>query len=172
MRGADVVVTATAAREPIVQREWFADGVHINAVGSSIPTTRELDGATVAAATLFVDRRESTVNEAGDYLMAVNEGAIAGADHITAELGEVFVGHAPGPHLAGGDHALQVARHRDGGSRRGRGRPPQGAGAGSRLRGAVLISLEAIRQAREALAGTAVRTPLVRLRSTRPPRSG
>ena len=46
---ADVIVTATTAREPIVERGWFAPGAHINAVGSSIPTTRELDGATVGA---------------------------------------------------------------------------------------------------------------------------
>ncbi|MGZ8635204.1 MAG: ornithine cyclodeaminase family protein, partial [Solirubrobacteraceae bacterium] len=91
VRGADVVVTATAAAEPIVQREWFADGAHINAVGSSIPRTRELDGATVAACTLFVDRRESTENESGDFLLAVKEGAVS-PDHITAELGEVFAG--------------------------------------------------------------------------------
>ena len=61
-------MTATSAREPIVAREWLADGAHVNAVGSSIPTARELDTATMAAAALFVDRRESTVNEAGDYL--------------------------------------------------------------------------------------------------------
>ena len=69
VRGADVVVTVTSSREPIVRREWLADGAHVNAVGSSIPTTRELDTATMAAAALFVDRRESTLNEAGDYLL-------------------------------------------------------------------------------------------------------
>ena len=40
----------------------------MNAVGSSIPTTRELDTETMRDAALFVDRRESTVNEAGDFL--------------------------------------------------------------------------------------------------------
>jgi alanine dehydrogenase len=95
VRGSDVVVTATAAPTPIVQREWFAEGAHINAVGSSIPRTRELDGATVAASTLFVDRRESAENEAGDLLLAVQEGSV-GSDHIAAELGEVFAGLHPG----------------------------------------------------------------------------
>ncbi|HEU5212839.1 MAG TPA: ornithine cyclodeaminase family protein [Gaiellaceae bacterium] len=95
VRGSDVVVTATAAETPIVQRPWFADGTHINAVGSSIPRTRELDGATVAASTLFVDRRESAENEAGDFLLAVKEGTVS-PDHITAELGEVFAGMHPG----------------------------------------------------------------------------
>jgi ornithine cyclodeaminase/alanine dehydrogenase-like protein (mu-crystallin family) len=95
VRGADVVVTATAAREPIVERDWLADGAHINAVGSSIKTTRELDTATVAASSLFVDRRESTLNEAGDYLFPLQEGAI-GPDHIKAEIGEVLVGAVEG----------------------------------------------------------------------------
>ncbi len=95
VRGADVVVTATAAREPIVERGWLAEGAHVNAVGSSIPTTRELDTQTMADAALFVDRRESTVNEAGDFLFPKREGAI-GPDHIRAELGEVLIGAAEG----------------------------------------------------------------------------
>jgi ornithine cyclodeaminase/alanine dehydrogenase-like protein (mu-crystallin family) len=96
VRGADIVVTATSSREPVVRREWLSDGVHINAVGSSIAAARELDGATVAAASLFVDRRESTVNESGDYLFALREGAIAGPEHIRAELGEILTGSARG----------------------------------------------------------------------------
>ena len=95
VRGADVVVTVTAAREPIVRREWLADGAHVNAVGSSIPTTRELDTATMAAAALFVDRRESTLNEAGDYLFPMREGAI-GPEHIRGEIGELLIGAAEG----------------------------------------------------------------------------
>lgn len=95
VRGADVVVTVTSAREPIVERGWLAPGTHVNAVGSSIPTARELDSATIAAAALFVDRRESTVNESGEYLRAVEEEGI-GPDHIRAELGEVLVGSNDG----------------------------------------------------------------------------
>jgi ornithine cyclodeaminase len=93
--GADVVCCCTSAREPILRREWLSQGAHVNAVGSSVPTTRELDSATVAAATLVVDRRESTEHEAGDYLMPLQEGAI-GPDHIAAELGEVLTGAHPG----------------------------------------------------------------------------
>jgi len=95
VRGAEIIVTATTAAEPIIQRDWIAPGAHINAVGSSIPTTRELDTATIAAARLFVDRRESTLNEAGDYLFAMREGAI-GPDHIRAELGELLLGTQAG----------------------------------------------------------------------------
>ena len=93
--GAEIVCTTTSATEPIVEHRWLASGAHVNAVGSSIPTTRELDTETVAASSLFVDRRESTLNEAGDYLIPAAEGAI-GPDHIKAELGEVLVGTHPG----------------------------------------------------------------------------
>ena len=98
LRGADVVVTATTSTEPIVRREWLAPGAHVNAVGSSIPTARELDAETIAAAALFADARESMVNEGGDYLFAVREAGI-GADHIRAELGEILIGSKEGRRL-------------------------------------------------------------------------
>jgi ornithine cyclodeaminase/alanine dehydrogenase-like protein (mu-crystallin family) len=93
--GADVVCTCTTAREPIVRRDWLAPGAHVNAVGSSIPSTRELDGETVADATVFVDRRESAEYEAGDLLLAASEGAFA-LDRVAAELGDVLAGAHPG----------------------------------------------------------------------------
>jgi len=93
--GADVVCACTSAREPVVSLDLLAPGAHVNAVGSSIPTTRELTSELVAAASLFVDRRVSTLNEAGDYLFAVAEQGI-GPDHIRAELGELLEGVHPG----------------------------------------------------------------------------
>jgi len=95
LREADVVVTTTTAREPIVEHAWLAPGTHVNAVGSSIPVTRELDGATMAAARIVVDARESALNESGDVLLAMREGALA-EDVALAELGEVLSGTAPG----------------------------------------------------------------------------
>lgn len=95
VRRADVVVTATSSAEPVLRREWLKEGAHINAVGACFPHTRELDSATVANATLVVDSRESAVNESGDYLIPLAEGAI-GDDHIAAELGEVLTGAHPG----------------------------------------------------------------------------
>jgi ornithine cyclodeaminase len=91
LRDADVVCTCTSAREPILERGWLKSGAHVNAVGSSVPSARELDAATVAEATLVVDRRESALNEAGDLLLAG-----FGAERIAAELGEVLVGAHPG----------------------------------------------------------------------------
>lgn len=95
VRDADVVVTVTSSREPVLRREWIRPGAHVNAVGSSMPTAREIDTATMLAATLFVDRRESTLAESGDYLFASREGPI-GPEHIRAELGELLVGEEHG----------------------------------------------------------------------------
>lgn len=92
---ADVIATVTNAKEPVVLREWISKGVHLNVVGSSTPHAREVDTATMAASALFVDRRESTINEAGDYLFPMREGVI-GPEHIRAELGEVLTGEKPG----------------------------------------------------------------------------
>ena len=93
--GAEVVCTTTAAVEPIVEKRWLARGAHVNAVGSCFPTTRELDSETVAHSSFFTDRRESCLNEAGDYVLAAAEGAV-GPEHIRAELGEVLAGMHPG----------------------------------------------------------------------------
>jgi ornithine cyclodeaminase/alanine dehydrogenase-like protein (mu-crystallin family) len=95
VRGADVVVTATSSAEPVLERGWLKNGAHINAVGACLPHMRELDTQTVADAAFFTDRRESAENEAGDFVLAREEGAI-GPEHIRAELGEVLAGMAPG----------------------------------------------------------------------------
>ncbi|MDQ6713562.1 MAG: ornithine cyclodeaminase family protein [Candidatus Dormibacteraeota bacterium] len=95
VRGADIVATVTASAEPILRRGWLKEGVHINAVGSSIPTSREIDTATMVAARLIVDRRESALAESGDLLIAIQEGAVTD-DHVQAELGEVIIGKNPG----------------------------------------------------------------------------
>lgn len=93
--GADLIVTATNSTEPILERQWISPGTHLNLVGASRPNAREVDSATMAGASVFVDRRESTINESGDYIFALNEGAI-GPDHLRAELGEVLHGDKPG----------------------------------------------------------------------------
>jgi ornithine cyclodeaminase/alanine dehydrogenase-like protein (mu-crystallin family) len=96
VRGADVVVLATSSSEPVIRREWLAPGAHVNAVGASVPSARELDVETVVASALFCDSRESLRNEAGEFRLAVEQGAIAGEEHVRAELGEVLAGMAPG----------------------------------------------------------------------------
>ncbi|MCL5951582.1 MAG: ornithine cyclodeaminase family protein [Chloroflexi bacterium] len=95
VRGADLIVTVTSSSEPVLKREWVSAGTHINAVGASFRNAREIDTATVAASRFFGDRRESTLNESGDYLFAAQDGAI-GPDHIQGEIGEILIGTKEG----------------------------------------------------------------------------
>jgi ornithine cyclodeaminase len=94
--GADVVVTATSSREPVIRRAWLKPGAHVNAVGASTPHARELDVETVAVSALFADSRESIRNEALEFRLALDQGAIDSEDHVRAELGEVLAGTRPG----------------------------------------------------------------------------
>jgi ornithine cyclodeaminase len=93
--GADLICTVTAAREPVLLGEWIAPGAHVNAAGACTPNARELDAAAVARSRLFTDRRESLFAEAGDFLLARGEGAVAD-DHILGEIGEVLEDRVPG----------------------------------------------------------------------------
>lgn len=93
--GAHIVCTITASRTPILEGAWLAAGTHVNAVGASLATARELDSAAVKNARFFVDRRESARTESGDFLIARSEGAV-GDSHILGELGELLVGKMTG----------------------------------------------------------------------------
>jgi alanine dehydrogenase len=95
VRDADLLVTGTTAKEPIVKTEWLKAGVHINAVGSHRPDYREIDGATVARAKVVVDSREAILAECGDILLAIKENLIS-ETHIHGEIGEVLAGTKPG----------------------------------------------------------------------------
>jgi ornithine cyclodeaminase len=95
VRDADIVVTVTNATDPVLHASWIAPGTHVNLVGSSTPRHREADTTLMARAQLFVDRRESTINESGDYLAAAAEGLI-GAQDLLAELGELVIRTHPG----------------------------------------------------------------------------
>ena len=93
--GAEIVCATTAAREPVLPGSLLEPGMHVNAVGASVPSWRELDTEAVRRSKLFTDRRESLENEAGEYRLALEEGVI-GADHLQAELGDVLIGTHPG----------------------------------------------------------------------------
>lgn len=95
VRGADLIVTATSSLEPVIRKEWISPGAHINAIGTHSPSSREIDSATMVAARIFVDRRESALNESGDYLLAAKEGVI-GPDNIVGEIGELLIGTKSG----------------------------------------------------------------------------
>lgn len=95
VRGADVIVTATSSLEPVIKRDWIASGAHVNAIGTHSPKSREVDSATMAAAKIFVDRRESALNESGDYLLAAAEGVV-NPESILGEIGELLIGTKQG----------------------------------------------------------------------------
>lgn len=95
VRGADLIVLATASREPVVASDWVRDGAHVCAVGACRPDQRETDTALMRRARLFVDSRVGALSEAGDILLPIAEGAIT-ADHIAAEIGDVAAGRAAG----------------------------------------------------------------------------
>ena len=92
--GADLICTTTSSREPVLAGAWIAAGAHINAVGACFAATRELDTAAVVRSRLYVDRLESALAEAGDFLIPKAEGAI-GDDHIVGELGGILAGRVP-----------------------------------------------------------------------------
>jgi hypothetical protein len=127
VEGADLICTTTSAREPILEGAWIASGAHINAVGSSISSTRELDTEAILRSRLYADRRESLTNEAGDFLIPKKEGAVS-EDHIVGELGEVSIGRVPGRRTPAGHHPLQVARPRGRGRRLGEAHLREGEG--------------------------------------------
>lgn len=95
VRDADLVVTATTAKAPIVKSDWLKPGVHINAVGSHRPDLREIDGATLSCSKVVVDSREAIMAECGDVLLALKEKSVS-ESVIHAEIGEVLAGTKSG----------------------------------------------------------------------------
>ena len=95
VRGADLVCTTTASREPVLRGAWLSPGAHVNAVGACFPSARELDTDAVRRSRFYTDCRESCEKEAGDFLIPRGEGAIDGA-HLRGELGEVLLGKVEG----------------------------------------------------------------------------
>jgi alanine dehydrogenase len=81
--GADVIVTATTSRTPVLHGAWLAPGAHVNAVGAPRPDWRELDDDLLQRARLFVDSREAAFKESGD---------VRAAGSVVAEIGEVVAG--------------------------------------------------------------------------------
>jgi ornithine cyclodeaminase len=92
---ADIVCTTTSAREPVLFVETLEPGMHINAVGASIPSWREIDPGVLPLATLFTDRRESLQNEAGEFIQAIDDGLVE-PGLVVPEIGELLNGDHPG----------------------------------------------------------------------------
>ena len=94
VRCCDVLMTATLAREPIVQGQWLRAGQHITAVGADDATKCELDFTALKRARVFVDSLDSTAAN-GDVRRAIDTGGYA-LDEVSGELGEVLAGSKAG----------------------------------------------------------------------------
>lgn len=95
VRGADVVITATASPKAILKGEWLEAGQHINLVGASVASVREIDDRGVARGRYFVDTLAGAKAQAGEYIDALKAGAIA-EGHILGEIGNVYDGALAG----------------------------------------------------------------------------
>jgi ornithine cyclodeaminase len=93
--GCDVVSMVTAATQPVLKGEWLKPGCHVNLVGVHTPTAREADTAAITRSRVYVDLMESALNEAGDLLVPIGEGAID-ERHILGEIGQLLAGAVPG----------------------------------------------------------------------------
>jgi ornithine cyclodeaminase/alanine dehydrogenase len=91
----DIVVTGTTSTQPLFPAGVIQPGAHINGVGSHAPAVRELGGELVARCRIVVDTFEAAWAEAGDLLLAIEEGALP-REQVEAELGELVLGKKPG----------------------------------------------------------------------------
>lgn len=94
VRGADVLITATQAREPLVMGEWLRRGTHITAVGADDATKCELDAVALRRARVFVDSRE-TAQANGDLRRAIDSDGYS-VSEVSGEFGDVISGQAQG----------------------------------------------------------------------------
>jgi ornithine cyclodeaminase/alanine dehydrogenase-like protein (mu-crystallin family) len=97
-RDMDIVITATASREPVLNAAWVAQGTHLNAVGSNFLGKSELDAETVRRCNVVVvDSRDQARLEAGDFVQPLENGSLRWSE--VRELGQVIVGRFSGrPH--------------------------------------------------------------------------
>jgi alanine dehydrogenase len=94
VRGADVVVTVTPARGPIVEDAWIGPGTHVAAVGADKAGDQELDARILQRARIFVDDIRQCRTD-GEINVPLSEGLITEAQ-IAGEIGEVVTGRKPG----------------------------------------------------------------------------
>lgn len=95
VRNAEIICTVTASKTPILYGRWISVGAHLNLVGSSTATVSEVDTEAVTRGKFYVDYRNSALNEAGELLKAIEQGAIS-ESHILGEIGSVMLGEIPG----------------------------------------------------------------------------
>lgn len=95
VREADVLVTTTASREPLVRAAWLHPGLHVTAMGSDAPGKQELEPEVLARADRVVVDRRAQAERLGELRAALATGAIR-PDRMVDELGEIVAGIKPG----------------------------------------------------------------------------
>ena len=118
VREADIVSCATLSAEPLIKGAWLKKGAHLDLVGGFTPKMREADDEAVRRARVFVDTRAGAAKEAGDIVAAAEEAGSSTRERLQGDLFDLCRGKAKGRTLGRRDHAVQVGRHRDRGSRR------------------------------------------------------
>jgi len=94
VRDADIVITTTPVRTPIVKAEYIRNGTHINAIGADAPGKQELDPKILKQARTVVDNWEQA-SHAGEINVALSKGVITRED-IYGDIGEIVSGRKPG----------------------------------------------------------------------------
>jgi ornithine cyclodeaminase len=94
-RSADVLITATPARGPLVKADWLREGVHVTAVGSDSPGKQELAAECLSRADLVVVDRLDQCASFGELRHALDAGLMTRGD-VHAELGAIAAGRKPG----------------------------------------------------------------------------
>ncbi len=93
-READILVTVTPSRRPLIRRAWLAPGTHVNAIGADAPGKQELDPAILRAATVVVDDRTQAIH-GGELNVPIRRGQFD-PRRIHASLGQVLIGRRMG----------------------------------------------------------------------------
>ncbi|MEH6475886.1 MAG: ornithine cyclodeaminase family protein [Sneathiella sp.] len=95
VQNADIICTVTASPTPILSGQWLRTGTHLNVVGSSIPSMREIDDEAVLRSSVWVDYLKSAEAQAGEIVHMINAGTLSKTD-IKGEIGQVISGEIPG----------------------------------------------------------------------------
>jgi alanine dehydrogenase len=95
VKGADIICTLTSSSEPVLEGKWLEPGQHLNLVGSSLRSSREVDDETVRRGYFIADSREHALSQAGELLHAI-EKRVVDQSHVKGEIGEILLDKAPG----------------------------------------------------------------------------
>ncbi len=93
--GADIICTLTSSSQPLLYGAWLEPGQHLNLVGASLRSSREVDDETVRRGIFIADSRGHALSQAGELLHAIEQNGVD-QGHVMGEIGEVLMGKVPG----------------------------------------------------------------------------